>query len=292
MRGFNISSESIDQECVAKTAADCFPNILHLAEKRLDRDYLKHIGVAVFKAVKNQSDDSVEFQLVEAFAGSLDRTSKSPSGASDYICDVVNNRSTYINVFVNVDSKRGPYAESQILAINGQNAASLGFAKAERRKRINYAESIVKPLTRIFDLACNPNQIPIDVVCDAGVSNIAAFAKLTESALDDMTLENAEWYPFMSFDGNQLQSMAFDDAKAKHAWYAILQKYDDFCKGMRRDCIFLADMFRPFALDGNQKLVRGTNRDNTIEKVLVPRVRNLPQLNSSWSAGYCDWFYA
>ena len=87
--------------------------LLQLAEDRLDRQYLKHICVAVFQAVKSQSDDSVEIRLIESFTGSLDKTSKSEeTGASDYICDVVNGRSRFINVFANVDAKNGKYSKA------------------------------------------------------------------------------------------------------------------------------------------------------------------------------------
>ena len=112
-RNFILSASSVNVESVSKTAAAEFPSLLQLAEDRLDRQYLKHICVAVFQAVKSQSDDSVEIRLIESFTGSLDKTSKSEeTGASDYICDVVNGRSRFINVFANVDAKNGKYSKA------------------------------------------------------------------------------------------------------------------------------------------------------------------------------------
>ena len=56
--------------------------------------------------------------------------------------------------------------------------------------------------------------------------------------------------------------------------------------------MFVADVFRPVVLDGNEKIIRGTNTRDTIENTLVPRFKHLSNINSSWSAGYSNWFYA
>jgi hypothetical protein len=62
------------------------------------------------------------------------------------------------------------------------------------------------------------------------------------------------------------------------AWKTVLEKYDTFCKSTRKDCIFLADVLRPFCLNGN-------------ENSIIPNLKHVLALNSSYSAGYCDWFY-
>ena len=50
-------------------------------------------------------------------------------------------------------------------------------------------------------------------------------------------------------------------------------------------------MLRPFCLDGNEKIVRSTNLKNTIENSILPNLKYIIHLNSSYSAGYCDWIY-
>ena len=40
------------------------------------------------------------------------------------------------------------------------------------------------------------------------------------------------------------------------AWRATLQKFDNLCKGIRKDCMFIADGLRPKCLDGDAKIVR------------------------------------
>ena len=84
----------------------------------------------------------------------------------------------------------------------------------------------------------------------------------------------------------------FDGAKESISkWFAVMKKFDDFCKYERRDCMFIGDMFRPVVLDGNEKIVRNTNQSNTIANALVPKLKYVAGLNSSYSAGYANWFY-
>ena len=121
------------------------------------------------------------------------------------------------------------------------------------------------------------------------MTNIAAFAKLMDAGNET---ENAHIYPLVGF-GGQEQAMEFEGTgAAQRAWYSVFKKYEEFCSGTRRDCLFAGDIFRPFALDGNEKVIRGTNAAATVENTLVPRIRRLPAPNSSWAAGYSDWFYA
>lgn len=254
----------------------------------------------MFKAVRDQANDNkVEFQMVESFVGSLDKTSRDPeTGANDYIGDVVNSSSEYVNFFSNVAIDQR-YKDSQTIVTASQPAASLGFYESETAKHMSYSGSFVDPLNRALDMACDPNQVRIDVACEAGVATLAAFAAQTEdkdrsnagSAADKY---NAEAYPriFSESDG-QTQGWGFDSAREYlNKWRAVLAKFDNFCKVTRKDCMFVADMLRPVVLEGEEKLVRNTSPENTIEKALLPRLKYVAGLNSSWSAGYSNWFYA
>lgn len=142
----------------------------------------------------------------------------------------------------------------------------------------------------------------IDVVADAGVSNIAAFAarhpddRSTEPSKYDQF--NSDTYPFFQNGSEYALSGSvspwdFDDAKSHiQRWYAVLKKFDDFCKYTRKDCMFVADMFRPVVLDGGEKIVRNTNSQNTIANAILPKLKYVTGLNSSYSAGYSNWFYS
>ena len=71
----------------------------------------------------------------------------------------------------------------------------------------------------------------------------------------------------------------------------ILKKYDDFCKNVRKDCMFIADAPRPFCLQGDEKIVRDTSPQNTIENQIHPKLKYISGvINTSYGAGYCNWF--
>lgn len=51
----------------------------------------------------------------------------------------------------------------------------LGFHKADCIKKIDVKKTIVDPLHQIFESCKDPNMLPLDLVVDAGVSNIAQY---------------------------------------------------------------------------------------------------------------------
>lgn len=54
--------------------------------------------------------------------------------------------------------------------------------------------------------------------------------------------------------------------------------------------MFLLDSPRPFCLTGEEKIVRRTRPTATVANSIVPRLKHLAGVNSSYSAGYCTWF--
>ena len=56
--------------------------------------------------------------------------------------------------------------------------------------------------------------------------------------------------------------------------------------------MFIADGLKPFCLDGDMKIVRPSNPKNTVSNSIIPKLKLMPGLNSSYAAGYCNWFQA
>ena len=139
-------------------------------------------------------------------------------------------------------------------------------------------------LNRVFDKLKDPNITDIDLVVDAGITTIAQRVSdfnsksPTEEQWDEM-LKKDKW-----FDGWKIS-----DSGRNQKWYSIAMKFDSFCKNTRQDCMFLTDSPRSFCLQGNEKIVRSTADENTIEKNIVPNLKYLNSINSSYSAGYCNW---
>lgn len=124
------------------------------------------------------------------------------------------------------------------------------------------------------------NTFDLDIMLDGGISNIAQFIKWKNAAPE-------KGY----FDIKHSSSINIKNKSDVSEWLAIVNKIDNFCKNVRKDCIFLVDGLRPICIDGDEKIVRLTKPENTIENSILPKLKWLSGIfNSSYSAGYCNWF--
>lgn len=292
-----IESSEVETETLSKSAASFFPSMKFYTENRLDRTYLKQIGIVVFKMVSNPSNDGkIDFVPVESFIGSLDKKAKDPiTGKSIFIDTVVNDSSELINVFSNFDftenktiSYNGkdsvttivssPLVKASTILISNQTATSLGFFESQCSKYIS-TKIMNESLDMILDNIKDPLSYPIDIICDAGTSNIAQY-------METLRGKTLFYEPEYDFDGE----FSLISNESTKEWKKILNKFDEFVKYIRKDCIFVADGLRPFCLNGNEKIIRKSAPKNTILKNIVPKIRYMLPPNSSYSAGYCDWF--
>ena len=147
-------------------------------------------------------------------------------------------------------------------------------------KEIDISESILKSLDVAYDKVTNINEREIDIVVDAGISNIAQFIKSVYGG-------NNGFYDPASPDAALWKCKKDSDVKM---WKTVIMKFDNFCKNVRKDCMFIADGPRPFCLQGQKKIVRPSKPTNTIDANILPFVKYLTGVNTSYGAGYCDWF--
>lgn len=296
------------EESTTKDAADLFPEINWRDDKHFEKDHLKDIGVVVFKAMEDTANNSrISFIAVESFVGSLDRTAKDKTTeASTFIDNVVNSRSKYIRLFSNVDKKNLDRVST--LAICNQRATSLGFHQVQCKKSVTLQTSIIDALSKILDQCKDPNTIPLDLVVDAGVSNIAQLVESSGYDSEDGLGRalDLDLYPRVADFGtansealcrcgceasSQVKSWSLNSVEDTRKWRAVLKKLDDFCKTTRKDCLLLADGPRTFCLEGDEKLVRKTKPSSSVASTIVPKVKYIADaLNSSYSAGWCNWF--
>ena len=264
----NGSTDSPSKTTLSKIAADCFPQIERVNYQHFDKEHFKKIGVVVLSAfVDNANNMKLNFKVLESFVGSLDKDSRSINDNSDIFIDhVVNNNSKYIRLFSAANTKT--VKTSSILAINNQTATSLGFYKLDCEKTINAQKSIMTPLKTILDNMIDTRGWQIDLVLDAGLTNIGQYLEGTNETYSSL--------------------LNLNDRPSK--WWTIANIYDNFCKFTRKDCMFLLDAPRPFCLEGNQKIVRRSKPSNTIMNSIVPKLKYMTGINSSYSAGYCNWF--
>jgi hypothetical protein len=297
-----LGSENPDIWTTGRAACENFPNIITGADGTLERKYLKQIGLVVFRMVRDASmENLVRLVPAESYVGSLDPTDKDPvTNKSTYIGNQVNLNSNLVNFFSNVKfSKKNdklnetPCDKADIYTISNQFATSLGFFASDRKKDISVKNSILDPMDLIFRNASNTTTLDLDIILDAGISNIAQFIASTKvmdenkKKIADRTKRKGE-FDLFGDDSRMFTPTAPDSSVV---WRMVVEKYKNFCQTMRKDCMFICDGLRSICLDGNQKVIRRTAPANTIENSILPYIKNISGINTSYGAGYCDWFY-
>lgn len=278
-----LSVDCHNQESLSKIASEQFPYIGYSNDQHFAIDNLKNIGIVVFKAYKDSDNgNKISYQLLESFVGSLDYDAYDPITKSNiYIDNIVNSQSQFIRVVSNVN--RADIIKSSTIAMSRQPAVSMGFYNIDCKKTISYKTSIVEGLTYVLNAAANYHNYPIDLIIDAGITNIAQLTRTT----NDMTIDTSK-HPRIA----EYTRFTLNSAADTVGWKAIMKKFDDFVKYTRKDCMFIADGLRPFCLDGNYKIVRKTAPGNTVSKSILPKLKFISNaIDSSYSAGYCNWFY-
>lgn len=293
------STVTVNDYTVSENAASQFPSLRYI-DDRLERKYLNHIGIVVFKVIKDASNDNrVTFVPVESFTGSLDPWARDEStNEVTFIDDVVNNNSDYINVFSNANIKREKSPDLlnlknvDIFSIKNQTGCSMGFYAKDMVKNIHIKTSIFDAMETIFSKYQDSNLLDFDILCDAGITNIAQFiASVYETTNPNDQLDRKGLYAFdddIGWDKFELKQRS-----DVFIYKKILQRFDDFVKNIRKDALLLVDGPRPLCLEGNYKIVRKTQPQNTVKDVILPKMKFISGiLNSSYSAGYVDWFYS
>ena len=160
----------------------------------------------------------------------------------------------------------------------------LGFYPEMAEPIITYT-TIAQSLNKILDTMSNVHESDIDVVCDAGVSNIAQFVKqVYDPSADDGEDVGGLYQPvkyssFFKFNKNT--DLAY--------WKTIIWKFDTFCK-FRGDCMFCTDGPRGMVLIGNKQVVRKTKKDTSIDLNILPYLSKIAGINTSYGAGYLNWY--
>ena len=273
-----LASNDSTIETVSKNITQFFPKIGWKKENEIDTTYFNQIGVVVCKMLINSSSyNRITISPVESFIGSFDKKAKDPiTNSSIFIDDIINNNSNYIYFFSNVETVEN----CDMFLISNQTATSLGFFESDCVKNISVEKSIFEGLDIIFKKLSDTNRINIDLLVDAGMSDICHF--IGTSCKD----QTGMYEPTKNITGSY-QNI---NANSLYYWRNVIQRYDTFCKDIRKDCMFICDAPRALALEGNLQLVRKTKPQNTVENSILPKIRFLTGINTSYGAGYCNWF--
>jgi len=258
-----------------------------------DRDNLKKIGIVVYKTYMDPGEgNKIQFEAVEAFCGSLNRDDKDPTtGVTTFIDTIVNNQSEYINIFSNcfgsAAAKKAYKDELDMLVMHPtSNAGDCGFYAAQVEEKISISKSIYDGMNKAFEKVTDINERQIDIVPDAGLANIASFIKAVHGESFQYDLDGC------MEDGTTYASMwkSNSNTPAVKTWKAVEQKLDNFCKNIRKDCMFIADGLRPTVIAGQKKIIRPSKPSNTIDEHILPNLKFMSGLNTNYGALYIDWF--
>ncbi len=280
-------------ETIALDAANYFSTIQPASDGGFEADHLKDIGVVVYRCYLDPAEgNKVSYEPVEAFCGSLCKDDKDPNtGVTKFIDTIVNTNSEYINFFSNCfndkTNKKFYRDDCDILIAEPCQGAVLGLYSPMTKEDISISKSIYDGLNKAFEKIEDINKLQIDIVCDAGISNIASYLKAI--------FGDKGPYDLMITDdlGNSMLGMwkckKYDDPSVK-TWKTVVQKLDNFCKNVRKDCMFVTECPRPLVLQGQKKIIRDTKPANTIDVNILPYLPAVCGLNTNYGAGYLDWF--
>lgn len=245
-------------------AAAQFPAIEFKNGNHYNTRYLKYIGVTVFKAYRDrQNNGKINFKLLESFVGSLDPADRDPvTNGSTFIDTVVNQNSNFIRLFSN--ARLDKLRRASTLAVSRQPAYSLGFYQVDCRKDISFETSISKALTLSLDRLRDPNVMPLDIIVDAGVSNVAQLVRKSGGRANFDDSARFSDFQIDDFGGSKVDLSG---------WKFVLDKLDNHCRNVRGDCVFVADGVRSFCVEGEQPLVRKSKQGSSIDKDILPRLR-------------------
>lgn len=318
---YPAASDDSSVETISKTAMAYFTPITNMADGSIARDRLKNIGIVVFKGfIDPEEGNKIKYEPIESFVGSLKQDDVDPvTGNSRFIDDIVNTNSQTIELFSNCfnapintateltaltsfnDISSYSYSDITLLKTVHQHAAVLGHEELAAADKVIDTNLIATSLDKIFEKNKNINEKQIDLVVDAGVSNIAQFMTYAKKyatsckTYDPMhyTSENdagSKWdicdarKPGSGVATSMLNSELID------TWAKILKKYDSFCKA-RKDCMFLADGLRPLCVIGNRKIVTKRNFKATIGNSISPFIKYISgKVDTSYGTGNCDWY--
>ncbi len=160
----------------------------------------------------------------------------------------------------------------------------LGFYPEMAGPIITYT-TIAQSLNKILDEMGDIHRSDIDVVCDAGISNIAQFVKqVYDPSADDGEDVGGIYNPVKyasSFKFNKNTDLTY--------WKTIVFKLDTFCK-FRGDCMFVTESPRHMVLIGNKQVVRKTKKDTNVDLNILPYLSKIAGFNTSYGAGYLNWY--
>lgn len=277
----SLATSSIFDNSLSKSIVQQFPSITYDDNGLFDSENMDKILVAIV-SMKNDANynNKINFSVVESFYGSLDKNSKNIQGESDYIGNVINANSSYIEFYSNLPSDR-LVQDGQIYKVITQKAGIYGFTTAQTLKTIE-KDVILTSIDTILDRLSNIDEVELDLVVDAGLSNIAQY-------ISSVTPSGSGVYDPDGFYSANAWEGPLTNRDDTLVWRAVIGKLLTFCSSTRKDCMAIVDGLRPLCLTGSQKMVRAGST-STIDIDILGNLKNIVGINSNYGAMYINWY--
>jgi hypothetical protein len=103
----SVFDENEYDNSLSKQLAKYFPTITYNSNNTFDKEHMKKIGIVVLKAYNDTANNNtINFEIVESFVGSLNKNAKNPiTNANEFIDNIINSQSQYINVFTAIEDE-------------------------------------------------------------------------------------------------------------------------------------------------------------------------------------------
>ena len=276
----SLATSSINDNTLSKTLALQFPSIAFNDAGQIDNSYMDKIVVAIITMQNDPNQNNkITFTIAESFVGSLDVNSKNESGATNYIGNIINSNSKYVEFYATLNAAN-LVTTGQMYKSATQTAGIYGFTSLQTVKNIS-SSLILTSLDTIMDRISNINEVELDLVVDAGISNIAQYCTDTYDTsagiYDPDGIVGAAWAGTATSRDNTL------------VWRTVIGKYLTFCSTTRKDCMAIVDGLRTLVLAGSQKLVR-PGATTTVDIDILGNLKNITGINSNYGAMYINWF--
>ena len=281
-------------ESLSKIASQFFPAVTYSSSASnnanpesgilpFDRNYFSYIGVVVFKVGVERGSGCLYAEPVEAFAGSLLKNAKDiRTNGSTFIENVINTTSKYISIYIaddiadNIDNEVIPVGA--LLYAKPADGCILGIPPKTVKEHTIKGTTITDTMDKVFKSQSNILGSTLDVVVDAGLSTIAECVNNDgEVAANDLEILKEK-------RGSEKRTGPWT------GWRNVVNKMKQFCETTRKDCVFIIDSPRFLSLRNNRKVVNPYDMSSTVADEILPKIKMISGINSSYGWGYVPWF--
>ncbi len=268
-----------------------------------DNDDTIVIGLFRLRQSTTSTEDGVAMQAIrkEAFVGSMDASRMyAPNGQPEsyFIGNQVNDDSVYMKTIINPNlASQGSWIPGGVrkqIRSSLKKIYAIGPQNDPTAADLKYIGSLPSKLSRSLRLAENKDQIPIDIVTDAGLSTIHTVVAQGVANDNDCQEYDDTTYLEGVFEAYGAETTYLADqtngasSSVQNDWSVIFNRLNQFCSETRKDCLYIADALKHIFVQNNLKTLEDSNK-NFSSDVYWP-LKNLTGFTSSnYACTYGNW---